>query len=254
MKEKLNYLLRAGPVLVICLCALLFVGSQASAVIIDHFDDGDCTITLTYNSGSLPMTSGVKDLSGTVNLIQGHRDVELTITGPASGGSGDSVLALDQNALASILRWDEADALVGKLILGYHGSGSDFSPEVDLTVGGESYFVFRYGTDAHTADLTIDVYSAGGHSQLSGVTLPSTVATNVMTTTLFSFASFSAVGTAADFTAVEELKFTIDSTGQSGGDYYFDLIGTAVPEPVTMLGMFLGLGSIGAYIRRRRMK
>jgi len=27
-----------------------------------------------------------------------------------------------------------------------------------------------------------------------------------------------------------------------------------VPEPLTMLGMFLGLGSVGAYIRRRRMR
>jgi len=27
-----------------------------------------------------------------------------------------------------------------------------------------------------------------------------------------------------------------------------------VPEPLTMLGMFLGLGTVGAYIRRRRMK
>ena len=25
-----------------------------------------------------------------------------------------------------------------------------------------------------------------------------------------------------------------------------------VPEPLTMLGMFLGLGGVGAYIRRRR--
>jgi len=28
---------------------------------------------------------------------------------------------------------------------------------------------------------------------------------------------------------------------------------TYIPEPVTVLGMFLGLGSVGAYIRRRRM-
>jgi len=27
-----------------------------------------------------------------------------------------------------------------------------------------------------------------------------------------------------------------------------------IPEPLTMLGMFLGLGSVGAYIRRRRMR
>ena len=29
---------------------------------------------------------------------------------------------------------------------------------------------------------------------------------------------------------------------------------SAVPEPLTMLGMFLGLGGVGAYIRRRRMR
>ena len=31
-------------------------------------------------------------------------------------------------------------------------------------------------------------------------------------------------------------------------------VSTAVPEPLTMLGMFLGLGSVGAYIRKRRMR
>jgi len=30
--------------------------------------------------------------------------------------------------------------------------------------------------------------------------------------------------------------------------------GYMVPEPLTMLGMFLGLGSVGAYIRKRRMR
>ena len=28
----------------------------------------------------------------------------------------------------------------------------------------------------------------------------------------------------------------------------------AVPEPLTMVGMFLGLGSVGAYIRKRRIR
>jgi len=32
----------------------------------------------------------------------------------------------------------------------------------------------------------------------------------------------------------------------------FEGSGTVVPEPLTMMGMFLGLGSVGAYIRRRR--
>ena len=39
-------------------------------------------------------------------------------------------------------------------------------------------------------------------------------------------------------------------------DQLWMLIGGSdpIPEPLTMLGMFLGLGSVGAYIRRRRMK
>jgi len=33
----------------------------------------------------------------------------------------------------------------------------------------------------------------------------------------------------------------------------FEGSGTVIPEPLTMLGVFLGLGSVGVYIRRRRM-
>jgi len=50
-----------------------------------------------------------------------------------------------------------------------------------------------------------------------------------------------------------DLRALVNPTHQ---DMLYIIVGggdTYVPEPLTMLGMFLGLGSVGAYIRRRRM-
>ena len=47
----------------------------------------------------------------------------------------------------------------------------------------------------------------------------------------------------------EPLGYADDFT-LNGKTYTFE----PIPEPLTMLGMFLGLGSVGAYIRRRRMR
>lgn len=40
-----------------------------------------------------------------------------------------------------------------------------------------------------------------------------------------------------------------------GNNYYFHILGpdSVIPEPLTVLGMLMGLGSVGAYIRKRRM-
>ena len=55
-----------------------------------------------------------------------------------------------------------------------------------------------------------------------------------------------------------ELYAFVDRVGGASGDQDQVWIvpgggDTYIPEPVTMLGMFLGLGSVGAYIKRRRM-
>lgn len=52
------------------------------------------------------------------------------------------------------------------------------------------------------------------------------------------------------YSYLDGVQITLDK--DIGGDVAtMDL---AVPEPLTVLGMFLGLGSVGAYIRRRRMR
>ena len=55
-------------------------------------------------------------------------------------------------------------------------------------------------------------------------------------------------GYATDSPAVDSYLDGVELQLLSGDIAYIDL---AVPEPLTMLGMFLGLGSVGAYIRRR---
>jgi hypothetical protein len=47
--------------------------------------------------------------------------------------------------------------------------------------------------------------------------------------------------------ATDSFQISKDKNLSSGGG------GQLIPEPLTMLGMFLGLGSVGAYIRKRRM-
>ena len=54
---------------------------------------------------------------------------------------------------------------------------------------------------------------------------------------------------------VGDWKLVETWTDRAGGSISFerDFEVKLVPEPLTMLGMFLGVGSVGAYIRKRRM-
>ena len=68
---------------------------------------------------------------------------------------------------------------------------------------------------------------------------------------IFSFASF--VGGPVDFHFVTGIVYRIDAT--MAGDLQIDAIQTGnVPEPVTMLGLCLGLGGLTRYVRRRTRK
>ena len=232
---------------------LLASTGYADPIIIDDFTDGYCSISLAY-SGGLPQDSGWKTVSATA--LGSYRSMRLQLVGPPSGGSGSSTARVDQANLPGALTWDEDACLDGVLMLKYDANGVGLGG-IDLTSGGTaSQFVFRHGTDAHTAALTIDVYDqSGGHSQLL-TTLPSTPTTNIMTTSLFNFTSFSAVGTAADFTDADEVVFTISSATQGGGDYSFSLGehgGGNVPEPATVILLAAGLGA-AALARRHRLR
>jgi hypothetical protein len=55
-----------------------------------------------------------------------------------------------------------------------------------------------------------------------------------------------------DGTSARWLKYEV--VGGTHGAHLFEMEAYPVPEPVTMLGMCLGLGSVGAYAKRRRMR
>jgi hypothetical protein len=255
-----KFLKRAGLVILMGACAMLMSASQAGAVLIDHFESGDFILNLAYNAGGLPQSTGIQSQVGVAaNLIQSNRSDELTIVGPAVIGFDVSNAKVDQTNAPSILTWQEGDSLFGTLTMIYHGSGAAFAPLVDLTdAGASTQFLFRYATDGlgHPIEVTIDVFSGASDHSTKTLLMPGTLGVAGATTAAIPFSSFSAVGTAADFTQATKVMFTFDSqfAQGGGGDYFFDTFETGtVPEPLTMLGMFLGLGGVGAYIRKRRM-
>lgn len=247
---------RAGPIALMCACVVFLAASQTSAiVVIDDFDDGTFLITQSDSAGSVSSTD-------TGTMIGGERETTLTWSTPASNtGYTDTAKVV---ATTSKLIWEQGDSIKGSLVLLYDGvgtadAGNDGLDDEDLTTGGMTAFVIDVvvgGGDGSTFDVTIEVTSGIGEGA------PKTQSVS---------GQFSGFGTkwlphaglsgdaGFDITNVDAIKYTFDSTwggipkGTGGGDYTFDLLASSVPEPVTMLGMFLGLGSVGAYIRRRRM-
>jgi hypothetical protein len=236
---------RAGLVILMGACAMLLSASQAKALVIDHFDDGVFAI-------SVPDAPGSADSGEVVaaTVVGGFRKVHLIWSTPPSD-PGESARANVQ-ANSSRLIWNEDDSIAGTLDVLYDGGGTGISPLVDLDADGSTGFAV--GTDMGDGALyhvTITITDSGGNtSSVSG----SDINHNTLNVLFLPFSSLS--GT-ADINTVKSIDFLFDSNGahgvDDGGDYHIHFLETTVPEPLTMLGMVFGLGSVGAYIRKRRM-
>jgi hypothetical protein len=241
-----------------CVCALLLTASQAPAVLIDHFDDGNFTIIVSDAAGTTNSTD-------TGTMIGGERETTLTWATPSPNtGFTDNARVV---AGTSKLIWEQGDSIKGTLIVLYDGVGTangtnDGLGDVDLSAGGAIQFLFQSvasGGDGSSFQVTVEVKSGIGTGEGGVKTQSVTGMFSGFGTFGLDFSGLS--GDAGfDITKVDSIKYTFDSSmggnpaGTGGGDYAFDLFGTGVvPEPLTMLGMFLGLGSVGAYIRKRRM-
>ena len=244
-----KFLRRAGLVILMGACAMLLSASQAKAVLIDHFIDGDFTLAVAFNGAAASAQQ-------TGSMLGGYRDVTLI----ADGGSSQSEHAIvNQNpaiGYPSHLSWSEDDSIYGRLILKYDANGGGLNSE--FTDGGAStQLLVGYETDGHRVDLTVEVVTGlgttGQQTATASVTIP---ASPIGGTAVIPFSAFVANNALINLTDLDRITYTFNSSQAVGygGDYYFDLLGSGtVPEPVTMLGMFLGLGSVGAYIRKRRM-
>jgi hypothetical protein len=231
-----------------CVCAVLFASTHASAtLIIDDFSCGDQTGTgqqLVVTSSSTTASS-----TQTVNMtcVLGQKR-QMDLTWDSDGAPADATAYVDATTDME-LKYSNDTGIQSHLLLTYDGM-NDF----DLTEGGGSVaieVVLDY-IDLE-AKIEVTVYDDDGSSDT--VVRQSTGSS--AQTFLYPYAAFDS---SVDFTMVDKLEFLLTDTddtnlGPEGDsiDYEVTEIRTYIPEPLTMLGMFLGLGSIGAYVRRRRM-
>jgi hypothetical protein len=241
--------------LVACVCALVLSASSASAVILDDFSN---PFTFTGGNSKLEVdyvTTGTdKDIhplvdtdtqSGLSGVLGGSRNTKLTCT---AGSTTDPNKTAEAYIIGGELIYSNDTGVSSDLLLEYVGLDDD-----DLTVG--SAFLLRVEFTA--ADLAgsavnwkVMTGQDGGGETAADATVTRYTSTGAHAL-LFPFAAFIAQDANIDFTDVDYTSVEIQSV--TDGDYVLEIVESAVPEPLTMLGMFLGLGSIGAYIRRRRM-
>jgi len=214
-----------------CACVVLFAASQSSALIIDHFED-DITDMLV-NSGT---THDDEDTLGITNdlSVATDRNIALDYTGP-----------VDHNAQAFI-------ALGGGLHYLSYANSSQGTSTLTLTYTMDDnadlstcdYILIKTDSDLGDAATSLYIRDALGNDDTSNTIIPAGGSVQA-----FSYADFATV----DFTKVVEIVLTINGGDAFDADIDAIECGGLIPEPVTMLGLFLGLGGVGAYIRKRRM-
>jgi chitodextrinase len=227
--------------MVVAVCALVFTSSNASAVVIDHFKDGLFTLTV---SGTGPAT----DTSGNISAPQalgGKRDATITFVTGSDSLQGGALLVITGSD--HFLSYSDADTVQSTLKLVY-GEAAQLDADLSQTGGlAVEYFTSDIGTVS--TGWTVRTHQGEGNDTTVTVSMATSAGPSVV---FFSWAQFKALNIAFDPSDVDQITFEIDSI--VAGDYSIDALDAPdVPEPLTMLGVVMGLGGIGAYIRRRRM-
>jgi hypothetical protein len=226
---------RAGLVIIMGACAMLMSASQSSAATIDHFTEGPLNYTLDGTSGPMGRTDTQTGLS---SVLGNTRVVAVLLTVTNDGNTCHVNLNTTGTGSFSVNNDDGVDDCV---TITYPGG-------VGVLDGAGLFLHFRSADLAGaTIMFTATANSKTGSSTQTGVVGPLTY--------FFDFGGFNGGLVPTDFTSgggVTNLVLRIESVNAE--DYTLDDISTGeIPEPLTMLGMFLGLGSVGAYIRKRRM-
>jgi len=226
-----------------CICFVAMPAASASALVIDHFDSG-VGYSMAVNAGS-PAASATAAERVAALAIGGDRQVDLTFVSTGITGLGASVDHPTVTASLHVLAYSDDATVMSVLKLTYAGpAGTGFTP-TDITSGGTatSLNILYLSSDLGSTTIctvTDSLNNVGTLSQLS----PSGASVGS-----FLFTGFSG---AVDFTKVVKIQYEIDSV--ANGDYVIDALETGgqVPEPMTMAGLAMGLGSLSYYIRKRR--
>ena len=249
---------RAGPIMVMCVCALLMWTSQASATtIIDDFedalsDDDDSSVVLEVNSASTTDTSTQTALAG---VLGGDRLATLTYLGGTGAGAESAAQTVQTSSWLDLVNGSDDRSRLNVLYDGDAdgaGAGTNLG---DLTAGGATQILIGLIKADLNASISLKVTDADSNFTLTEEVTSAVSSPGIVI--IFEHADFTGI----DFTDVEEVELILTDVddgvpppGTEAVDFQVDFIKSGViPEPLTMLGMFMGLGWVGAYIRKRRM-
>lgn len=244
---------RAVMFLAVVGCAVLMTATSASAVMIDDFSDGGFSISVQDGyvgpppPDRLPQVA-TDDQDSLTNVLGGRRRVTLTW----QQGDGSSVKDITATVEESVARLGfDADSgdpdYKGTLLVEYLGgsaaaAASKDDVDADLTDGGTWSGIGLYSLSSDgTADVTLTLTDMS--SNTFSVTFVDVDSPGMI------FWDFD------DFTGVDETHIGFVSLliqGDLIGDYSYSSLESAIPEPLTMLGMFAGIAGIGGYLRKRR--
>jgi hypothetical protein len=253
---------RAGTLVAACGLAVLLMASSARAVIdIDHFEQGfvdDVTagsVLIVGNGlgGNAPTTASSTQ-TGLVTVYGGNRKATLTwVSGDGTISAEAENVIVPPNHFLEVNNGANDRSVMTLVYDGDAGTGN----LGDLTDGGlATRLVLTQLRADINASITVTFEDSGGsvdsvtHLVLVPVTPPGIVLS-------FLFSDYDA---SVDFTDIDKLTVTLtDVNATDAVDFQIDGITVLdrppegiIPEPVTMLGMVLGLGGVGAYLRRRR--
>lgn len=245
----------AGPLVV--MCAVLLVVSNANAVIeIDHFED-DFLVTAGGGIGGSVLTvdstvdtTSTAAQTGLADVYGGDRTAVLTYLS-GTGTTSATAEAINDTPPAHFLELTNGADDRSSLSITYDGDAGGGNLG-DLTEGGLAMqIILRVLKADLNASVTIEFEDGDGSIDSQTQTVLTDIAPPGMAL-FFNYASYNA---SVDFTNIARMTVILtDVGGTDAVDFQIDSIESGViPEPLTMLGMFIGLGGVGAYIRKRRM-
>jgi hypothetical protein len=244
--ERGKFLKRAGLVILMGACAMLLSASQAGAVIIDHFQSA---LSPDTHIGAVLSVNGANTLdcstqTGLATVLGGSRKAilhYLSGTGTGSEASSEDITSPDH-----FLTYNNGSDDTSELTLIYNGTGSGLG---DLTAGGATQIILNLFRADLNASVKITAVDSANNTASDTINVLTDI--TVPTPLVFPFSDFAGV----NFSNIKSLTVLLTNVNNTVAvDYEIDAIETnTVPEPLTMLGMFLGLGGVGAYIRKRRM-
>jgi hypothetical protein len=206
-------------------------GTQDTWLVAVFYGGTDTGISLTGGNGSNGIPAG--DFSETIDST--GVKFKLYAVDKANLAAGvDSVgllpfSAADHTADDTYVGWTDATALTGAVLL-LEGESDYFQSTVVVDPSGA---VVGSSLDATTAYFDIPENGAGLWNPYFGATDQLLTPTGTPTNLWFQWTLGNSVN-----------GWTVKSDDVGGAV-------AVVPEPLTMLGMFLGIGSVGGYLRRR---